>query len=140
MLYYQLALPLRNCWYAREKVHFPRLLDVNCQLPAADLNVSLGDHAQDRAADPIVASDPYYYSRPEPAVSTMGPFFPGCLKCRGAVPAQAACLLPGTPNFTSQARPRRALFVSVVVSILQLERGVDDRQTGDSNLLASQGI
>ena len=44
-----------------------------------------------------------------------------------------------------QISPRRlnaaALFVGVVVSILQLERGIDDCQAGDSNrLLASQGI
>ena len=64
---------------------------------------STGEHAQDRAAAPIVASYPYYYIRAEHSVLAVDTFFLGCLKCGGTVPAQAACLLFGTPNFPSQA-------------------------------------
>jgi hypothetical protein len=70
----------------------------------------------------------------------MGTFLPGCLECRGTVPAQAAGVLPGTPNSTSQAHRRSALFFGVVVPILQLESGIGDRQTGDPNRLASPGV
>ena len=38
--------------------------------------------------------------------------------------AQAAGVLPGTPNSTSQAHRRGALFFGVVVPILPLERGI----------------
>jgi len=43
-----------------------------------------------------------------------------------------------------QISPRKltaaGFFFGVVVPILQLERGIDDRQTRDSHRLASQGI
>jgi hypothetical protein len=39
------------------------------------------------------------------------------------------------PYFASQSQRRRALFVGVAVSILQLERGIDDRQTGNPHRL-----
>ena len=80
------------------------------------------------------------YSRPEHPVPTIGTFFPGRLECRSAVPAQAACLLPGTPNSPSQAHRRCPLFFAVMVSILQLERGIDDCQTRDPHRLASRGV
>src|ERR1700756_705966 len=54
--------------------------------------------------------------------------------------AQAAGVLPGTPNSTSQAHRRGALFFAVVVPILQLERGINDCQTRDPRRLASPGI
>jgi hypothetical protein len=62
------------------------------------------------------------------------------LSSRAALSAEVLFLrmqlaLPGTPNFTSQAHRRRTVFFGVVVSILQLEEDVDDRQTGDSNRL-----
>jgi len=59
---------------------------------------------------------------------------------RGTVPAQAAGVLPGTPDCTPQAHPQRAFFFGIAVSILQLERGVDDRQTGNPHGLASCGM
>src|SRR5205807_6498084 len=93
-----------------------------------------------RAAAPIVASYPYYCSRPGHPVPAIGTFFPGCLECRGTVPAQATGVLPGTRNSTSQAHRRCALFVGVVVPILQLERGIDDCQTRHPRRLASPGI
>src|SRR5215469_6696397 len=64
----------------------------------------------------------------------------GCLECRGTVPAQAAGVLPGTPNSTSQAHRRGALFFGVVVPVLQLERVINDCQTRDPRRLASPGI
>src|SRR5262249_51343732 len=122
--------------------NFADCVDVNYHLPAADLNGSIppGGHAQDRAVAPIVASYPYYYNRPKHPVPAMGTLFPSCLECGGTVPAQAASLLPGTSNFTSQAHCRRPFFFGVVVSILLLERGIDHRQTGDPHGLASPGI
>src|SRR6516164_11211648 len=101
---------------------------------------STGEHAQDRAAASIVVSYPCYCSRPGLPVPALGTFFAGCLECRSTVSAQAACLLPGTPNSTSQAQRCCALFFGVVVPILQLETGIDDRQTRDPHQLASQGI
>src|SRR5215510_127274 len=83
---------------------------------------------------------PYYYRRPEHPFPAIGTFFPGCLECRSIVPAQAACLLPGTPNSTPQAHRRRSFFFGLVVSILPRERGLDDCQTRDPHRLASQGI
>jgi len=81
-----------------------------------------------------------YYTRPDQPVPAIGPLFPGCLRRRSAVPAQAACLLRGTLNFASQAHCQRALFIGVVVSILPLEGGLDNRQTRDPHRLASPGI
>src|SRR5215472_17022689 len=63
----------------------------------------------------------YYYSRPEYPVPAIGTFFPDYPKCGGTVPAQAARLLPGTPNSPSQAHRCRAFFFGFVVPILQLE-------------------
>src|SRR5215831_20806847 len=73
------------------------------------------EHAQDRPSAPIVASYPYYYSRPEHPVPAIGTFFPDCPKCGGTVPAQAARLLPGTPNSPSQAHRCRTFFFGFVV-------------------------
>jgi hypothetical protein len=42
-------------------------------------------YAQDRAAAPIVASYPYYCSRPEYPIPAIGAFFPSCLECGGTV-------------------------------------------------------
>jgi len=82
----------------------------------------------------------HYNSRPDHPVPAVGTFFPGRLECRGTVPAQATGVLPGTPDCTPQAHRQCAFFFGVVVSILQLERGVDDRQTGNPHGLASCGM
>jgi hypothetical protein len=92
---------------------------------------STGEYAQDRAAASIVASYLYYYSRPGIQFMRLAFSSRAALSAEVLFPAQAACLLPGAPNFTSQAHCPRTVFFGVVVSILPLERGIDDRQTSD---------
>src|SRR5207249_11646997 len=57
-----------------------------------------------------------------------------------AVPAPTVGVLPGTPGSSTQAHRRSAVLLGAVVSTIQLESGIDDRQTGDPNGLASQGV
>src|ERR1700747_2215663 len=97
-------------------------------------------HAQDRTAPPILAFYPYYYSRSGHSVSVVSALVTGGIECRGTVPAQTVGVLPGTPGSAPQAHRRSALLLGAVVSTLQLESGIGDRQTGDPNRLASQGV
>src|SRR4029077_15023522 len=60
--------------------------------------------------------------------------------CRGAVPAQTVGVLPGTPGSAPQAHRRSALLLGAMVSPIQLESGIGDRQTGDPHRLASPGV
>src|SRR5438105_226505 len=75
--------------------------------PRPETRITLRIREPTFAAAPIVASYPYYCSRPEHSVPAIVTFFPSCLECGGTVSAQAACLLPGAPNFASQAHSRR---------------------------------
>ena len=70
----------------------------------------------------------------------VGGLVTGGIECRGAVPAQTVGVLPGTPGSSTQAHRRSAVLLGAVVSTIQLESGIDDRQTGDPNRLASQGV
>src|SRR2546427_13092944 len=81
-----------------------------------------------------------YYSRPGHSVSVIGGLVTGGIECRSAVPAQTVGVLPGTPGSSTQAHRRSAVLLGAVVSTIQLESGIDDRQTGDPNRLASQGV
>ena len=82
----------------------------------------------------------YYYSRPGHSVSVVGGLVTGGIECRGAVPAQAVGVLPGIPDQATQASRRSAVLLGAVVSTIQLETGIGDRQTGDPNRLASPGV
>ena len=67
-----------------------------------------------------------YYSRPGHSVSVFGGLVRGGIERRGAVLAQAACLLPGTPGSTTRADRRSAVLLGAMVSTFQLESGADD--------------
>src|SRR2546427_12620408 len=81
-----------------------------------------------------------YYSRPGHSVSMVGGLVTGGIECRGAVPAQTVGGLPGTPGSATQTHRRSAVLLGAVDPTIQLEGGIDDRQTGDPNRLGSQGI
>jgi hypothetical protein len=91
-------------------------------------------------AAPILAFYPYYYSRPGHSVSVVGGLFPGAIECRGAVSPQTVGVLPGTPGSAPQAHRRSALLPGAMVSTIQLESVIDDRQAGDPHRLASQEL
>src|SRR5215469_6546182 len=95
---------------------------------------------QESTTAPILAFYPYYYSRPGHSVSVVGGLFPGAIECRGAVSAQTVGVLPGTPGSAPQAHRRSALLLGSVVSTIQLESVIDDRQAGDPHRLASQEL
>src|SRR5215469_4843492 len=108
-----------------KRCNFPGYVDINCRLAAQTYWSTPGKHAQDYAAAPVAASFPYS-SRPERPVAAIDTSS-RVLKCRGTVPAQAACLVPGTPNCPSHAHRPRTFFFELVLSI-KLKRGVDDCQ------------
>src|SRR5215472_10430097 len=81
-----------------------------------------------------------YYNRPGHSVSVVGGLFPGAIECRGAVSAQTVGVLPGTPGSAPQAHLRSALLIGSMVSTIQLESVIDDRQAGDPHRLASQEL
>src|SRR5215469_6795349 len=83
---------------------------------------------QESTTAPILAFYPYYYSGPGHSVSVVGGLFPGAIECRGAVSAQTVGVLPGTPGSAPQAHRRSALLLGSVVSTIQLESVIDDRQ------------
>ena len=47
---------------------------------------------------------------------------------------------PGTPGSAPQAHRRSAVLLGALVSTIQLESGIADRQTGDPNRLAPPGL
>jgi hypothetical protein len=88
----------------------------------------------------FLAFYPYYYSRSGHSVSVAGSLVTGGIECRAAVPAQTIGVLPGTPGSAPQAHRRSAVLLSAMVSTMQLESGIGDRQTGDPYRLASLGV